>query len=131
MLVPLVHPFLSLPPHKSFFVTSVDFLVFSTIVVCRNEDILNYLGQFGEMADQMPSGHGCVHPVSMVMEQFKTPKDAEHTLSRLHTFLEEVHKVTGRTFEESPKPASRWKNMERFPYTLFTTRIVLFKTMYC
>jgi hypothetical protein len=71
------------------------------------QEILDYLSLF---TDSTESVHGDkatpVHPADMVIEAFKDEEASKLTLSKIESFLQEVHAVHGKNFVSAPWPAS-------------------------
>ena len=69
------------------------------------QDILEYLGQFSD-TEQNSGGGQAMHPLSWVMEAFKTKEIATATCDKLQQFLKDAGAACGRSIEFASTPVS-------------------------
>lgn len=75
---------------------------------CWVKEILEFLSQFTDASDGLDaSAQPTVHPLTFVVNSFKTPDSAAATCEKLLQFLQDIHKIHGKKFEHAVVPVSR------------------------
>ena len=76
------------------------------IIMHMMQDILDYLNLFTDTTESVNGDKAAVvHPADMVLEAFKDEETSKLTLSKLDSFLQEVHAIHGKRFVSAPWPA--------------------------